>query len=183
MLREFVKKKVVVISVILISLLVILLMMVLNTLGILREFFPLEKKKFDSYNEFRMSTSDYFPDELPPSASDTKYYYYEGHYDRIHAMSTFLSDEDIDKVFSNYKSRFKIFSDKIENVKLDDAFIERENLSFLSNLIDGKGNYKIFKYVNVSGGTYSRVKKGLIYNQKQGHVIIFYYEDSNLMPW
>ncbi len=176
------KKRIVVVTAIIVSVLIISLMIILKSIGILREFFPLKKQTFDSYKEFREITSDYFPDVLPSSASNTKYYYYEGHFDRVYAVSTSLSDEDFDKIINPYNSFFKIFDNKIENIKLEDTFIERENISFLINLIDDKSNYMIAKYVDVPGGSHTRVKYGVIVDQKQGNIIIFCCEDSDLLP-
>ena len=142
---------------------------------------------FMSYDNFKKKAeASLFPDELPSSAKDNKYYYYTSHFDSKIGVSFDLEDE---KEYTKMKEdcRLEIVSNSVEaeNFKyiMDEPFTndftEEGNLEFLFDLTENSSSaYQIIAYEYMVAPQKDR-RAGMLCNDDTQEIIIFSYKDAH----
>ena len=104
---------------------------------------PYTKTNFKSYEAFREKTHNYYPDELPASASEIKYYYYNGKFDNFSAVAFTVNAQDFANLRERYTIYFKQFrfnssygSARYENQTIPENFLKEETVEFLNDMMD-----------------------------------------------
>ena len=172
--------------------------------GFLVDYIPYTKTNFRSYEEFRERTHNYFPDALPSSARDIKYYFYEGKLDEFYAVGFTADMQDYEEIKNHYAEYFEEFrkkrphvsflngesfesyiqkyepSDRYKNLEVSPNFIQEENLDFLNDMMnDNISNYIIIDYIG-GENTERKTISGVIVNEGAGEIIIF--EGQDVFP-
>lgn len=146
---------------------------------------PYTKTNFKSYEAFREMTHNFYPDEQPASATEIKYYYYDGAFDDFSAVAFTVDAQDFASLSQWYTEYFQQFEDssgdgyvRYENQALPENFIQDKNLDLLSDMIDGNiSDYKIVEYTG-SGNSETKTMLGAIGNESTGQFIIFFGKDA-----
>lgn len=94
------------------------------------EIIPHTKTDFASYEEFREATFDYFPDQLPDSAREIRYYTYVGKMDNISAIAFVVDEQDYVLVSDRYKAFFFDYDSRYENQVCTNQFVQDQQLLF-----------------------------------------------------
>lgn len=145
----------------------------------LKELFPYTKTSFESYKDFREITDNYYPDEQPASASDIKYYFYEGHFDDRSAVSFIVDEKDLKHLEDHYTAYFDKFDTKIMNRTIQKTFTSSEGIEYLDTFLNERiQDYRIVAYITSGSGSDVKDSMGVICNDKTGEFIIFSSRDA-----
>ncbi|MCM1090240.1 MAG: hypothetical protein NC092_01285 [Butyrivibrio sp.] len=160
---------------------------------IFRDIVPIERTKFDSYEEFLIKASDnFFPDEVPPSSVGEKCYHYSVSFDRQSAVSFQLEEAAYEEEKKKYVEKRKQKCDELhsevrkyvwdegEPRKVTKEFMEAEDLMFVDNVCS-KGveeYYYLLDYkAEMSNGFFTW---GIICNDEAKELIFYLYHDNGL---
>ncbi len=162
----------------------VLLLIILKS-GILKEFIPVTSTSFQSYSAFYEKVSDYYPAELPDSASELSYYYYSGHFDDKSAVVFGVNESDLadlEAYYTDYFSKFSFVDKKQMDVPLTEDFTENEGIQFLDTFLeeDVQG-YKIVAYIR-TGDSKQDTMMGMLSNDTVGKIILFNCVDTHQAP-
>ncbi len=148
---------------------------------------PYKKTEFEDYNEFyQQSIRNFFPSELPVSATNIEYYYYSGMLDKIYALSFSTDDVGLEYMKEIYWSHYDILieSDTIVYVfdkQLTYDFVNVEKIQFLEELLEGDlEQYEILAYEK-GCNEHSDVKSCVLYNDETNKFVISFYHDQLFM--
>ena len=156
----------------------------------LREYIPNTKINFRNYNSFHNKMKiDIFPDELPTSVRDIRYYYYTGYNDSKAGIAFIVEDETEYKKFKDaYLSEYLDYirsvagGDNIQYVfdqPLTDEFLQKEEVEFLKELLENNINdYQIQGFQDIDQIVINRTD-GVLYNDFTNEIIIFYFLDKH----
>ena len=151
---------------------------------VLRPTIPHTKTNFKSYAAFREKAFDFFPNELPDSASDIMYYSYTGNFDKCLGVAFTLEPKDYSEVLSEFENWYKKMTDRGEWAKsytkeaLKDQFSQDKNLFFLESLAgDNLSDYQIIRYIG-SGLDEAPSSCGVLGNEKTGRIVAFHLKDA-----
>ena len=163
-----------------------------NFLWIVSEmnYIPFTRTFFLDYNSFYNKNDKWlFPEELPLSVHDVKYYYYTGHCDKKSGVTFVVEDvkeyQEMKEFFSSKFSESKVSLSKVENIQflsdqsLTSDFIDEEEIEFVNKLImNGEGDYNIWEYMDskVDGDGIDYID-GVICNDITHEIILFTCKD------
>lgn len=152
-----------------------------SKIGILKIFFPIEKRNFDEYIEFRKNTSTFFPDDMWDSAQNIKYYYYDGSLKEINVLSVELDNDDLNDALEQYDVFFVGDRKKLcknDNNILTSEFLNSESIYFLNGFINAQvEEFRIHHYYKLSDSEFDTMY-GVFVNKKNNQIIIFYFHEE-----
>lgn len=186
-MKKFSKvKKVICITILCIFLAFLLCILFLWRLGI----WPWTQRWFISYNSFRQWTGGVavpYPEELPSSAEDIKYFYYTGWFDIQTGISFTVSDEDYHKLkeslelsfFTDHSGDLPFDEDYMLDGKVTPDFLEEEGIEYLGEVfLDTPAHYKILVYQGDVKGGQSCFLQGIFYNDDTNEIVMFGFKDA-----
>ena len=150
----------------------------------LKPAIPRTKTNFNTYEAFREETFDFFPDRLPVSAHDIKYYSYSGDFDNSYGVSFSLESQDYTSLQAQYEEWYKKETADINweethiNEKLTNQFSKDAYFSTLESLAhEDINNYQIICYIRsiCDGISTSFIILG---NEQTYNMIVFYSRDA-----
>ncbi|MCM1090238.1 MAG: hypothetical protein NC092_01275 [Butyrivibrio sp.] len=159
----------------------------------MKDIVPIERKKFDSYEDFRIkAASNFFPDESLPSAVGEKYYHYSVDFDRQSAVSFQLEEEAYEEQKQKYVEEMGKWIeeghagihiylwDEGEPRKVTKEFMEAEDLMFVDNVCskDLEEYSCVFDYKSEMSNGFST--RGIICNDETKELIFYLYHDNGL---
>lgn len=136
------------------------------------------KTAFDSYDEFRKTTSDFFPNKLPETSKDIMYKYLDSNGEDIFAVSFICEEKDVKSVLNDYRDYFS------EECAVDETItknqIQSDNIIFIEEFIkNDMKNYKYKFYRKSDAGNFYTIY-AVVNNIENNQIIIFYYKKANL---
>lgn len=162
----------------------VLLLIILQS-GILKELTPVTSTSFQSYGAFYEKVSDYYPAELPDSASEPSYYYYSGHFDDKSAVAFWVNESDLADLkehYTDYFSDFTFVDKKQIDVPLTEDFTENEGIQFLDTFLEEDiRDYRIVAYIRTSDSKQNTMM-GMLSNDAIGKIILFDCVDTYQAP-
>lgn len=168
---------------------------------------PYTRRLFISYSSFyekaAADTFHAYPNELPSSAKDIRYFYYTGSLDKMTEVSCIVNEEEYQELketyqiiytakAERYKKKFKQEQEDYQmkrrtyeptelyhyvfNGTVTSEFLETEHLDYLGKTMHGEfGNYSILVYCRVNqGGTMF----GVLSNDENHEIIFFNFQDA-----
>lgn len=174
----------------------------------LDEIVPRERTFFMGYQSFYNKVSHYpYPEKLPSSADDIKYFHYTGWFEKQTGISFTAGRKEYQELKETYQSSFmereetyqKEFQQAQEDHRINHrdwelkdwswygfdkevtpAFLEEEELEYLNKVFHNEADtYTLLAYekVRYAGGKESF--DGILCNDDTNEMVIFYFHDKN----
>ena len=161
--------------------------------GFLKDVVPIERTKFDSYEEFRRKTEvvfEFFPDDPLPSSARVNYYHYSVKLDRQSAVSLQLEETAYEEQKRKYVEKGRKRCDEMHEVvhqyvldegeplKVTKEFIEANDLMFVEHVCskDIEEYVCVFDYkLEISAGFSTW---GILCNDETRELIFYEYYDN-----
>lgn len=165
------------IVIILSSLLCILVVSLLYK-KVFSDYLIIPKTEFDNYSEFRSMVFDFFPQNLPSSAHNQKYYVSKLYMDEKIVCSFCLNNEDSIEIEKFYNTFFNQKNKPdIKDNRVNESFLKNNHLELLREYMDSN-NYNFLHFVEYPGEHYNQYY-GLIHEDNKNQYIVFYIKYLN----
>ncbi len=181
------KKKLLIANILIISFILFGRVFIILWESVFADIVPYKKTAFKDYNDFyQQSIKNFFPSELPESATNIQYYYYSGMQDEKFGVSFVVNGEDYEDMQEYYLSYYyplidskaiKYFSEQ----QLTDEFVRLERLDFIENIIAEENEKYTFLLYQQSSSEHYQIKSGVLYNDETNEVVIIFYDDQLFM--
>lgn len=168
---------------------------------------PYTRRWFINYDSFNKKTGiGPYPEELPASAEDIRYFYYSGWFDEKTGISFTVSQEEYQDLKETYLSSYaakeeeyqKKFQQRQEDYRmnridyepkdwfwyvLDEEmttdFLDNEGLDYLKKVFHNKtDNYTILAYEKAASADALYYLSGIFYNDDTNEIVMFDFRDS-----
>ena len=162
-----------------IVLLVIVVLVMFSYNFFLKRYIPVTITDFKSYKSFRNMTVDFFPDNLPDSSQNVKYYYYRGHFDYLWILSFELNDsKERDDLLNKYKEWFNRYdrNNCKENIELSEKIIKEEKIEYINDYIESIDDSRMLYYAKHEGEF--DTKRGVITDNMDKFVLFYKYDSK-----
>ncbi len=171
--------------------------------------FPYTRRWFINYSTFKNKTAgtlEHYPQELPASAENIKYFYYTGWFDKKTGISFTINKEEYQKfketsLYSytadkeKYQEEFQHAKDEYILKKRDNEpedwewymfdgevtsdFLVEEELDYLNNIFhDAAGDYTVVAYKKVASAGESCYLSGIFCNDSTNEIVLFAFKDT-----
>ncbi len=151
------------------------------------DFLPREQTNYKNYNSFyKRSVTNFFPSELPDSATNVKYYYYSGMLDEKFGVSFVVDDEDYKELkhyylYYYYPTKNSRSLDYFFKQQLTDEFVHSERLDFIENIVEEELDQYTFMVYEKGTTEHYQIKSGGLYNDETNEFIIIFFHDHFFM--
>lgn len=158
--------------------------------GFLKNVVPHTRTHFLSYSSFRREEQAiFFPDELPTSTKNVRYYCYRGNQDSKIGVAFIIEDDDeYSEMKTFYVEQYigtslddkeELYRRYLMNQPLTVQFMDENDLVFIEELLlNDVRNYKIVGCKNLKQDIWNRIE-GVVCNDVTQEIIVFRYVDAH----
>jgi len=158
--------------------------------GFLKNVVPHTRTYFLSYSSFRREEqAAFFPDQLPASTKNVRYYCYRGNQDSKIGVAFIIEDDDeYNEMKAFYREQYigsspedkeELYQRYLMNQPLTVQFMDENDLVFIEELLlNDVSNYKIVGSKNLKQDIWNRIE-GVVCNDVTQEIIVFRYVDAH----